>query len=85
MAQVLIYGRSNCDWCEKALDLAHQYGIECEYRNVLQNEEWKQELLEALPDCKTVPQIFWHGNHVGGYEDFATEIENTRNYGDGKI
>jgi len=82
---VVIYGKDNCSWCEKAVDTAYQYGIEYEYRNVMHNDEWMAELLEAYPKCKTVPQIFWYGRHVGGYEDFLSEIENTRNYGDGKI
>ena len=82
---IVIYGRTGCGWCEKAVDKADQYGLKYEYRNIMHNDEWKRELLEACPDCKTVPQIFWHDRHVGGYEEFVREIENTRNYGDGKI
>jgi glutaredoxin len=35
--------------------------------------------------AKTVPQIFWYGKHIGGYNEFAAEVENTRSYGDGDL
>jgi glutaredoxin len=36
-------------------------------------------------EAKTVPQIFWYGKYIGGYNELALEIENTRNYGDGNL
>jgi glutaredoxin len=39
-----------------------------------------------LPDVRTIPQIWWHGNHIGGYEDLVSEIENTiGGFGDQKF
>ena len=34
-----------------------------------------------LPNIRTVPQIYWNGKYVGGYNDLALEIENTRGFG----
>ena len=34
------------------------------------------------PKTKTVPQIWWHGRHIGGYNEFAGEVQDTLgNYG----
>lgn len=81
---VLIYGKTDCVWCDRAKELCNQYGIEYEYKSI-QVKEFLEELKELVPDVKTVPQIFWHDKHLGGYEQLVEEIENTRNYGDGKI
>lgn len=80
---IIIYGKSSCSWCDKAMGLARQYQLDFEYRSV-DNDHYKQQLKQMLPDVKTVPQIWWHGKHIGGYEDFASEIENTRSFGQEK-
>jgi len=41
--------------------------------------------MHLLPGARTVPQIFWHQKHIGGYQEFAAEIENTRNFGQERI
>jgi len=81
---ITIYGKSACPWCDRAKDLAERYELEYEYKSV-DNETYLTELREVVPGAKTVPQIIWNGNVIGGYNDFATEIENTRNYGDGQV
>jgi glutaredoxin 3 len=78
-----IYGTSNCGWCKKAVVLAEQYMLQYEYRDCDVDFN-KIELKERFPDTKTVPQIWWNGKHIGGYESFAKEIEDTMiNYGQG--
>lgn len=80
---VVIYGKTNCPFCVKALDLARQYKLEFEYFNI-ENPDYRDQLLKIKPaEAKTVPQIWWHGNYIGGYNEFAAEIENTMNgYGE---
>jgi glutaredoxin len=82
---LIIYGHELCGWCRKAKSLADQYSIKYEYRDTDIPENLNQ-LKKDLPNVKTVPQIWWHGRHIGGYENFASEIENTMgNYGQGKF
>jgi glutaredoxin len=80
---VIIYGAPWCGWCQKAKALAEQYQLDFEYRDVDNDQhDYKAQLKHMLPNVKTIPQIWWHGRHIGGYEDFAKEIENTlNNYG----
>lgn len=82
---VIIYGNTNCVWCDRAKELCDQYTLEYEYKSI-QVAEYLAELKEQVPGVRTVPQIFWNKKYVGGYEQFASEIENTiGGYGDGKI
>lgn len=76
MNTIKIYGKSSCPWCDKAKDLASRYGFQYEYFDI-GDKQYYDELKEAVPDLKTVPQIFWDGRHVGGYSGLANEIENT--------
>jgi len=81
---VIIYGDLNCIWCERAKDLCKQYEMTFTYKEI-RDPGIYDELKEQLPEAKTIPQIFWHGKYIGGFEEFATEIENTRNFGQEKI
>lgn len=82
---IKIYGKPACPWCVKAKKLAERYGMKYEYIDI-QYKEGFDELSSKLSEVKTVPQIWWHDNHIGGYEEFAIEVENTSGgYGDGKI
>jgi glutaredoxin 3 len=73
---ITIYGRDNCYWCQEAKSLAKRYGLEFEYKNT-GYEKFRTEMFEKYPDAKTVPQIWWDDRHIGGYDQFVSEIENT--------
>jgi glutaredoxin len=76
---VIIYGTEWCSYCIRAKKLVEQHKLDFEFRDV-DNPEIKTQLTSMLPDYKTIPQIWWYGNHVGGYDKFASEVENTRNF-----
>lgn len=81
---VQIYATETCPYCKKARSLAIQYGLKYEY-NILFDDNSRREFKEKFPGAKTVPQIIWNGNYIGGYEDFKAEIENTREFGQGEF
>ena len=83
-----IYGTSSCVWCDRARELCEQYSMEYKYKSLddrFDGAQYMTEFQTKLPGIKTVPQIFWNGNHIGGFNDLASEIENTRNFGQEKI
>lgn len=83
-----IYGTSTCNWCDRARETCEQYSLRYTYKLLddrFEGEANLKEFREKVPDAKTVPQIFWHGRYIGGYNDLIREIENTSTYGDGKI
>ena len=82
---IVIYGRPNCGWCVRAKILAEDMNLKYDYRDI-SDDALRDELKAKKPDCKTVPQIWWNDRYIGGYSEFALEVENTiGGYGDGKI
>ena len=57
-----------------AKDLLKQKGIEYEERSLA--KEWKvQQLLEAVPGARSVPQIFVDEKYIGGYEELVEHLK----------
>jgi glutaredoxin 3 len=73
---VIIYGNQVCSFCLRAKALATRYNLPFEWRDT-DDSEILNELKLKLPNAKTIPQIWWHDKYIGGYEDFATEVQNT--------
>lgn len=66
----VVWSKPNCPFCVKAKALLDQKGIEYEVREIGSGFT-REELLAAVPQAKTVPQIFLDNKLVGGY----TELE----------
>lgn len=67
MSDVVVWSKQNCPYCVKAKQLLTAKGYEYEERVI--GEEWtREDLLEAVPEARTVPQIFIDGNLIGGYD-----------------
>jgi len=53
-----------------AKTLLKQKGIEYEERNIA--KDWKvEQLLEAVPNARTVPQIFLDDKYIGSYDNLV--------------
>lgn len=74
---ITIYTMNGCVWCDRAKGLAEQYALPFVIKNISNNPEHLTELREEVGNVKTVPQIIWNGRHIGGYTEFASEIEQT--------
>ena len=75
MTTAIIWSNIGCHFCEMAKDLLKQKGIEYEERNLA--KDWKvQDLLEAVPSARTVPQIFLDDKYVGSYDDLVEYLKN---------
>ena len=73
MAAALIWSKYNCTYCDQAKALLKQKGIEFEERKI--GDGWtKEDLLEAVPTARTVPQIFLDGNLVGGFTELKAKL-----------
>lgn len=70
-----VISRPNCSWCDKAMDLLYETGIE--YQKVdIYEEMWVKTLL-LKTDLTTVPQVFdTNGFLIGGYEELEMHINN---------
>ena len=71
--RAIVWSKDNCPYCVQAKALLTQKGIEFEERKI--GEGWtKEQLLEAVPDARTVPQIFLDGELVGGFTELRAKF-----------
>jgi glutaredoxin 3 len=68
MTKAVIWSKYHCPYCDQAKKLLEMRGIEFEERKI--GDGWtKEELLEAVPSARTVPQIFIDNKLIGGFTD----------------
>jgi glutaredoxin 3 len=71
----IIWSKDQCMFCEMAKDLLADYNIEYEERNISKGEWTREQLQEAAPGSKTVPQIWLHGKYIGGFTELKAYIK----------
>ena len=70
MTKAIVWTNLGCHFCEMGKTLLKQKGIEYEERNLAKN--WDvQQLLETVPNARTVPQIFVDNKYIGSYDDLV--------------
>lgn len=74
MTSAIIWSKDNCVYCEKAKYFFQSKNIVYEVRNISSSNWSKEQLLEVVPDAKTVPQIFIDGEYIGGYDNLIEKI-----------
>ena len=68
--KAIVWSNVGCTYCEQAKKLLESKGIAYEERNLA--EGWAiQQLHEAVPGARTVPQIFVDDKYVGGYKELT--------------
>jgi glutaredoxin 3 len=60
-----------------AKNLLNDLSVTFEERNISQGEWTREQLQEAAPNSKTVPQIWLQGKYVGGFDELRTYVEQT--------
>jgi glutaredoxin len=82
MTKAIVWSKDNCTFCDQAKALLEQRNIAYEERKIGYGYT-REDLLEAVPTARTVPQIFVNNNHVGGFTELRKYIEETAGgYGD---
>lgn len=71
MPRVLIYSTQFCGYCRAAKNLLRAKGLDYEEIDVGLDPAKRNEMVERAGGLRTVPQIFIHGRHVGGYDELA--------------
>jgi glutaredoxin 3 len=74
MNSVIIWSKYNCPYCDQAKALLTQRGIKYEERKIGDGYT-REELLEAVPNARTVPQIFLDGNLIGGFTELKKHLQ----------
>jgi glutaredoxin 3 len=69
-----IWSKDQCPFCDQAKALLTQRGIEFEERKIGHGYT-KEQLLEAVPTARTVPQIFLDDKLIGGFTELRSHLQ----------
>lgn len=65
--KAIIWSKYHCPYCDQAKSLLQSKGYQIEERKI--GDGWtKEELLEAIPSARSVPQIYLDDAYIGGYD-----------------
>jgi len=70
----IVWSKNQCPYCDQVKALLKMKGIEFEERNI-QKEYTREQLLEAVPNARTVPQIFLDDKLIGGFTELKKHFE----------
>lgn len=77
MARAIVWTKDLCNYCTAAKSLLNVKGIDFEERKVGKDYS-REQLLEAVPNARTVPQIFLDGKYVGGYTELKALLDGSK-------
>lgn len=69
-----VWSKYHCPYCDQAKALLKQKGIEFEEKKIGDGYT-KEDLLEAVPTARTVPQIFLDEQLIGGFTELKQYFE----------
>jgi glutaredoxin len=75
MTKAIVWSKNSCPFCVQAKALLKQKNIEFEERNISQGIWTKEQLLEAVPTARTLPQIFLDDNYIGGFTELRKHFQ----------
>ena len=71
---VIIYSKAGCVYCDMAKALCEQRGVE--YEVLMLGVDYEvEDFTNHFPYATTVPQIYFTGKHIGGYENLVQAFE----------
>ena len=72
--KAIVWSKPACGYCVKAKNLLKSKGIEVEEKNTAEGYKI-QDLLEMVPNARTMPQIWIDEDYVGGYYELEKFLE----------
>tara|TARA_B100000085_G_C18147874_1_gene352134 strand:- start:200 stop:460 length:261 start_codon:yes stop_codon:yes gene_type:complete len=73
LMKAIVWSKPSCAFCEKAKSLLKMKGIEYEEKNIADGHKI-QDLLEMVPNARTMPQIWLDEEHIGGYYELEKKL-----------
>ena len=71
---ILIYGRQDCPYCDKAKDYLNDLNAEYQYVDITFWTKEQREGLKLKYNVKTVPVIVVDGTCIGGYNELVHQF-----------
>ena len=72
--KAIVWSKDMCPYCDQAKALLKQKGIEFEERKIGSGYT-REQLLEAVPNARTVPQIFLDEQYIGGFTELKAKFD----------
>ncbi|MFY8116003.1 MAG: glutaredoxin 3 [Rhabdaerophilum sp.] len=69
MAEVVVYAKAYCPYCDAAKALLQQKGVTFREIDLTRDPAGQRAMTQKANGRSTVPQIFIDGFHVGGCDD----------------
>lgn len=74
-----VWSQTNCPACTEAKRLLERSGIKIVEKMLGINGFTKKDLIEKVPDARSVPQIFVDGEYIGGLNELKRKLANDNN------
>ena len=75
MTKAIEWSKNSCPFCDQAKKLLKLKNIEFEERNISAEKWTREQLLEAVPTARTLPQIFLDDNYIGGFTELRRHLQ----------
>ncbi len=70
----VVWSKDDCPHCTQAKSMLESKRIKFIEKKI-GRDVTREELLEAVPNARTVPQIFLYGKHIGGLQQLKKYFE----------
>lgn len=74
-----VWSQTNCPACTEAKRLLDLHGIAITEKMLGFNGYTKKDLIDVVPQARSVPQIFVDGVYVGGLQELKQKLANDNN------
>jgi glutaredoxin 3 len=71
--KAVLWSKYHCPFCDQAKALLESKGIEFEEKKIGDGFT-KEDLLEAVPTARTVPQVFIDDQLIGGFNELRKHL-----------
>ena len=78
MKNITIYTGPLCNYCEAAKRLLTRNNVTYKEINVATVDGAMDEMIKKANGKKTIPQIFFDDQHIGGYDEIRTLEKNNK-------
>ena len=72
--KAVVWSKDHCPFCDQAKSLLKMKGIEFEGKKIGHGFT-REDLLEAVPTARTVPQIFLDDQLIGGFTELKKHLQ----------
>jgi len=76
--KAVVWSKYHCPFCDQAKALLTAKGIQFEEKKIGDGFT-KEDLLEAVPNARTVPQIFLDDKSIGGFTELKAYLAKEQN------